>query len=122
MRLGRIRTSALRLLLLGDRAEWGADEENRARLLEVEAYRLDLQWIDRTTDHDDPTVRREMLQAKRDGVRPPTRPIIPPAALRPNDLADERMQDWINQLAATAPKPAKELVTLDEFDRVVSQM
>lgn len=122
MRLGKIRGSALRLLILGDRAEWGADEENRARLLEVEAYRLDLQWIDRTTDHDDPLVKREMLLAKREGVKPPARPIVPPAALRPNDLAEERMQDYIDQLAATAPKPAKELVTLAEFDRVISQM
>lgn len=122
MRLGRIRTSALRLLLLGDRAEWGADEENRARMLEVDTYRLELEWIDRTTDHDDPQVRRQMLQAKREGIKPPARPIIPPAALRPNDLAEERMREWIEQLEGIAPKPSKEVVTLEEFDRVISQM
>lgn len=122
IRLGRIRGSALRLQILGDRAEWGADEENRARLLEVESYRLDLQWTDRVTDPNDKAVKRAMLEAERDGVKPPARPIIPPAALRPNDLAEERMQDYIDQLVATAPKPAKELVTLDEFDRVINQM
>ncbi len=122
LRLGKIRGSALRHLILGDHAEWGADEENRARLLEVESYRLDLQWIDRTTDHDDPAVKRDMLIAKREGVKPPPRPIIPPAALRPNDLAEQRMQEWIDALTVIAPKPAKELVTLEEFDRVINQM
>lgn len=121
-RLPSVRGSALRRLVLGDEAEWGAVEENLARLLEVQSYFLELDWIRNTTDPDDPEVRRERLQAKRRGDKPPRRPIVPPAALRPNELAEKRFQDWIDELAATAPTPTQQWVTTDEFDRVISRM
>lgn len=121
-RLPSVRGSALRRLLLGDEAEWGPDEENRARLLEVQAYVLELDWIRHTTDPDDPEVRRDRLEAKRRGEKPPPRPIVPPAALRPTQLAEQRFQEWIDQLAATVPKPAKERVSLAEFDQLISRM
>ena len=121
-RLIRIRDSALRCLLLGDHAQWGPDEENRALLLEVEAYRLQLDWTDRTTDPEDPEVRRDRLDAKRKGLKPPKRPVVPPVAQRPGELAQERLQHYIDELVSHEPKPAKEIVALDEFDRVIAQM
>jgi hypothetical protein len=120
-RLVNIHGSALRRLLLGDHAEWGPDEENRARLLEVESYRLDLDWLTRITDPDDPEVVRERVEAKRRGDKPPPRPIIPPAALRPHELAEHRWQTYLEQLAWQEPEPSKQLVTTDEFDRVIAR-
>lgn len=121
-RLVDIRGSALRQLLLGDDAEWGPDEENRARQLEVEAYGLELEWVKHTTDPNDPAVIRERNEARRRGNRPPSRPIVPPMALRPAAVADRRWQAYLDQLSEHAPKPAKELVTLEEFDRVIARM
>jgi hypothetical protein len=121
-RLVHIRGSALRRLLLDDDAEWGPDEENRARQLEVEAYRLELDWVEHTTDPNDPATIRERNEAKRRGDRPPRRPIIPPVALRPAAVADRRWQAYLDELLQLDPKPTKELVTLDEFDRVIARM
>lgn len=122
MRLIRIRDSALRYLLLGDHAEWGPDEENRALLLEVEAYQLQLDWTDRTTDPDDPAIRRERLEAKRKGLKPPKRPVVPPVAQRPGGIAEERLRAYIDELASHEPQSTKEIVSIDEFNRVISQM
>lgn len=121
-RLVQIRDSALRRLLLGDYAEWGPDEENRALLLEVEAYQLQLDWIERTIDPDDPAVRRERAEAKRSGRKPPKRPAVPPVAQRPGEIAAERLQAYIDELASHEPKPVKELVSIEEFNRVIAQM
>src|SRR4029079_12022187 len=70
-RLIQIRDAAFRKLILGDLAEWGPDEENRALLLEVQHYQLELGWLDRITDPDDPELKREQAQAKREGKTPP---------------------------------------------------
>lgn len=122
LRLIQIRDSALRRLLLGDHAEWGPDEENRALLLEVQAYQLQLDWTDRTTDPDDPAVRRERAEAKRNGLKPPKRPAVPPVAQRPAGIAEERLKAYIDELVSHEPKPTKELVSLEEFNRVIAQM
>lgn len=121
-RLVDIRGSALRNLLLGDDAEWGPDEENRARQLEVQSYSLELDWAEHTTDPNDPEVIRARLEAKRRGERPPPRPIVPPVALRPADVAERRWQAYLEELRQHAPKPAKQLVTLAEFDSVIARM
>lgn len=90
-------------------ADWDAHKENTARLLEVMAYQLELDWIDRTTDPDDPEVKRERAIAKRDGIKPSEHPIVPPVAMRPHDLAEERAEQYVELLAAqrakTAPQP-----------------
>lgn len=123
-RLVNIPGSALRRRLLGDAADWGPDEENRARLLEVEAYRLELDWVEHTTDPNDPRVIRERNEAKRRGDRPPSRPIVPPVALRPSAAAEQRWQDYLAELSRHSPEPktTKELVTFDEFERVATRM
>jgi hypothetical protein len=97
---------------LGDMADWDAHKENTARLLEVIAYRLELEWVDRTTDPDDPEVKRERVAAKRAGKKPPERPIVPPVALRPRELAEQRAREYADLLSAhhvktlPAPKPS----------------
>lgn len=96
----------------GPWANWDAHKENTAQLLEVMAYFLELEWVDRITDPDDPEVKRERAVAKREGVKPSPKPIIPPVAMRPHELAEERARDYAERLLAhsakvtPAPKPS----------------
>lgn len=115
------RGSALRRELLGDYAEWGAHEENTAQLLDIRAYELDLAWADRTIDPEDREVRRERMEAKRRGIKPPEHPIVPPVAHRPSDLAQERLKQYLEKVAEQRvdeePEEADGLVSMSEFNR-----
>lgn len=115
--LGNTRGSALRQQLLGDLADWGPDEENRARLYEAEAYRLQLHWTDRIADPDEAESRRDRLLAKRAGIVPPKSPIVPPVALRPPSLAAEHEQAYLERLAEQQPGPTVHSLSRAEFDR-----
>lgn len=84
----------------GPWGRWDAHKENTARLLEVMSYRLDLEWTDRTTDPNDPDLKRERAAAKRAGLKPPDRPIVPPVAMRPRELAEEHAQQYADAIAA----------------------
>ncbi|GAA2774108.1 hypothetical protein GCM10010470_02440 [Saccharopolyspora taberi] len=103
---------------------WGWHEENTARLYEALNYWLELAWIDRTTDPDDPEVKRERAEAKRAGIKPPPHPLIPPVALRPSEIADERFQAYLDEVGQYQTKRqeqqgGKRQVTSDEFDRIM---
>lgn len=117
--LAATRGSALRRHLLGEHAEWGPHEENTAQLMEVQSYQLDLDWARIVDDPDDAELRRERLEAKRRGVRPPKHPIVPPAAQRPPELAEQRLQDYLDKIAASEPTRVKEAVSRGEFDRAM---
>lgn len=111
--------SALRRELLGDEAEWGPHEENTARLFEVQAYKLDWEWAQNTADEHE--VRREQAEARRNGLKPPRRPFIPPIAERPAGIAERRLEEYLRQVAEHSA-PYRPVATLDEFDKVISQM
>lgn len=100
---------------------WGWHEENTARLYEALSYWLDLAWVDRTTDPDDPKVKRERALAKRQGITPPPHPLIPPMALRPPEIADERLRHYLDEVEKYQPpeRGGKQLVSSAEFDRVL---
>lgn len=121
LQLVKTRGSALRQELLGDYAEWGAHEENTARLLDIRAYELELAWADRTIDPDDRDVRRERLEAKRNGIKPPEHPIVPPVANRPSDLAEQRLKQYLEQVSTQQTKREPEtttgIVSMAEFNR-----
>lgn len=117
-RLVRIPSSALATLLSDGESEWGAHEENTAQLLEVQSYQLELDWAEKTTDPDDPEVKAERERAKASGAKPPKKPIVPPVALRPKRLAEQRYEEYVQQLIDTqAPQRIREQVDSDEFDR-----
>lgn len=110
----------MRRELLGEEAEWGAHEENTARLLEVQAYQLDWQWARETVDHDDPDVKRERAEAKRNGIKPPARPLIPPTARRPAGLAEQRLNEYLEEIAKhVTPQSATRSVTRAEFEQAM---
>lgn len=117
-RLTRKRSSALADLLSEGEAEWGANEENTAALLEVQSYLLDLEWAQRTTDPDDPAVKAEREQARLKGITPPKRPLVPPIALRPKRLAEQRYEEYLQKLTESQqPQRIREQLDSDEFDR-----
>lgn len=117
-RLVRIRSSALADLLSDGEAEWGAHEENTAQLLEVQSYLLDLEWAQRTTDPDDPAVKAERERARANGIKPPKKPLVPPVALRPKRLAEQRYEEYLQKLTESQqPHRVREQLDSDEFDR-----
>jgi hypothetical protein len=118
-RLRRIRESAVYDLLSDGLSHWGPHEENTALLLEAQAYSLELAWVDRTTDPDDPAVKRERAQAKRAGIKPPPHPLIPPVAHRPDSLAERRLREYIDAVEKyrAGPPPEVKHLTSSQFDR-----
>jgi hypothetical protein len=118
-RLTRIRDAALYDLLSDGLSHWGPHEENTALLLEAQAYALELKWADRTTDPDDPAVKRERAQAKRAGIKPPSHPLIPPVAHRPDSLAERRLREYLEQIERyrAGPPPEVKYLSSADFDR-----
>lgn len=113
----------MRRELLGDYAEWGPHEENTALLLDIRSYELELAWADRTMDPDDRDARRERLEAKRNGIRPPKHPLVPPVARRPEDLAEAHLKAYLEKVAEQQVKqqPVKTsgLVSMSEFNKAM---
>jgi len=119
-RLVRIPNSALADLLSDGEAVWGPHEENTARLYEALLYQLQLRWNELTTDDDDrAAIQRERAQAKRAGIKPPPTPLIPPNAIRPPKLAQQRVDAYLAEVkkyaVGTQPKP--KMISLAEFER-----
>jgi hypothetical protein len=114
------RESALAREESGAWSDWDAHKENTARLLEIEAYTLDLSWADRTIDPNDRAVKLERLQAERAGIKPPPHPMIPPIAMRPHELGEQRLQEYLDGVAAyRAPQREALHVSSSEFDRLM---
>lgn len=104
----------------GELADWDPHKENTARLLEIESYKLEMAWIDRTTDPDDPAVKRERAQAKRNGIHPPPHPLVPPVALRPAELAQSRLDDYLAEVQKySTPTRERRQVGTSEFDKLM---
>lgn len=121
--LGEIPGSAMRRQLLGEHGDWGAHEENTARLLDIQAYWVDWSWSEKTVDPNDPAVRRERLEAKRKGATAPKRPLIPPVAARPQGIAEQRLTEYLERVTdhmGTASD--RRMVSTDEFDRLIDSM
>lgn len=116
-------TPALDLVALVNELDghWGPHEENTALLLEAQRYALELAWADRTVDPNDREVIRARREAERAGIKPPAHPLIPPIANRPAEVAELRLQQYVEQIAAhQAPPSEKVMVSLDEFDATLS--
>lgn len=84
-------------------------------------YWLGLEWIDRTTDPDDPEVRRRRAEDSRNKVKPPPYPLVPPVALRPEELAGKRNRSYLAEVEKwnRSAKPDRRQVSTTEFDRIM---
>lgn len=83
---------------------------------------LDSEYSKWIFDPDSP----EAKEAKREKVKPPAHPIVPPTAHRPASVAEKYLQSYLGELAEHAQKSprggiesGKRLVTLAEFDRAL---
>lgn len=101
----------------GPWGRWDAHKENTARLMEVMSYQLELNWVDRITDPDDPELKRERAKAKRAGLKPPAHPLIPPIAMRPSEIAQERFTEYRELVDAhNAPQITTQASSRSSFD------
>jgi hypothetical protein len=62
---------------------WTDADENAALLLEWLAHSSTVEWQRLTVDPDAPEVVAQRQAAEASGVKPPSRPVVPPMARRP---------------------------------------
>lgn len=99
---------------------WSHHEENTARLYEAMHHWLNTDWAQKTTDPEDPEVRRDRAEAKRSGIRPPKHPLIPPIGLRPADVAESHWSQYktaVEKHTAPAVERSRESLAPDEWAR-----
>lgn len=77
---------------------WGAHEENTARLLEAQAYWLQLHWNDRDPDLDPDEIEAERARAEAAGVPRPPFPPVPPVAERPHWIQTQRFDEFADRV------------------------
>lgn len=115
------RGTALNHAVLGDQAEWGLHQENTARVLDALYHQAETSWVDRTTDPDDPEVKRARAEAQRSGRKPPPHPPIRPVALRPASVAAQVMGHFVEQQTPPPEPPRQRAVSTAEFDAVITR-
>lgn len=89
--------------------EWSYADENLAMFLDRFDYFLRSEYASWITDPDDPEVKAERALRKRQGIKPPPQPLIPPVAWRPQSIADLRRQvfEAAVELHAAPAKPGR---------------
>lgn len=89
--------------------EWSYEAENLAMFLDRFDYFLRSEYASWITDPDDPAVKAERALRKKQGIKPPPQPLIPPVAWRPPSIADLRRQlfEAAVELHATPKKPGQ---------------
>lgn len=107
----------------GDDEAWTHSDENLAALIDRLDFWLTQSWAQWTTDPDDPEVRKRRLEQKRDGVKPPPIPIIPPIARRPEAIT-AAIEQWNTRLSErfaadnqAGKKPGES--PIDTLDRIL---
>lgn len=113
---------------LGDLWDWTHLAANVAELVDLWSYWLRSEYAKWIHDPDDPEVKREAARRKRDGVKPPPMPLIPPVAHRPPSVAVKYFEDYQTQAQAFGSvQPldrvaGKRFVGSGEFDRVIDML
>jgi hypothetical protein len=84
-------------------------------------YWLGLEWIDRTLDPNDPELQKRRAEDARSGIKPPPYPLVPPVALRPEDVAKRRHQAYLAEVERWKTPPAeRRQVSTTEFDQFLN--
>lgn len=117
--------SALARAELGDLWDWNHMSANLAELVDLWHFWLQAEYAKWIYDPDDPAVKAEAERRKRQKIKPPPVPLIPPVAHRPASVAEQYQArfDEVSSLYA-APKVAievdgKRFVSSADFDAVI---
>lgn len=106
--------------LLDDAAEQDARAadlaENLAMLVDREHYWLTSEYASWTTDPDDAEVKAARAQRKRDGIKPPPRPLLTPVACRAPEATARLLEQHLADVARYS-KPAEKL-SVAEYNRI----
>jgi hypothetical protein len=112
--------SAMQRAELGDLWDWNHMAANLAELVDLMSYWLQSEYAKWIHDPDDPETQRLERERKRNRVKPPPQPIIPPIAHRPPSVQAAYLEHYRKQLEQTpAAGPVKQLVSSDEFDLIL---
>ena len=110
---------------LGDMWDWNHLAANMATMVDLLAYWLQAEYAKWIHDPDDPEVKREQARRKREKIKPPPIPLVPPIAHRPPSVAEKYVADYLMQVStygADQPidrTPGKRRIGSDEFDRII---
>lgn len=74
---------------MGDRFDWGHLAANVAYLVDLMSYTVHTDYQQAITDPDDPEVKAEREYRKKNKIKPPPVPLVPPVAFRPDSVASE---------------------------------
>lgn len=111
--------SATQRAELGDRWDWGHMAANLAQLVDLWTFWLTSEYARWIHDPDDPETKRRERERKRQGIKPPPVPLVPPVAHRPPTVAAAYEEQYLHQVAEhDQPRAVKELVSSEEFDRI----
>lgn len=82
-----------------DDYEWAPTDENIACLVDREDYWLNSEYTSWVTDPEDPEVQRARDERKKQGIKPPDKPVLFPVAHRPPHVHQQRWEEFSQRLA-----------------------
>ncbi len=74
---------------LGDRIDWNHLAANVAELVDLMSFQVNAEYQQWIVDPDDPEVKADREHRKKNNIKPPPMPLIPPVAFRPGSVAAE---------------------------------
>lgn len=88
---------------LGDRIDWGHLAANVAELVDLMNYQVNADYQQWVTDPDDPAVKADRDYRKKNKIKPPPVPLVPPVAFRPGSVAAEYREAFAELVAKYEP-------------------
>lgn len=89
-------------------AQSARDSENLAMLVDRLNFGLNLDYVEAVTDPEDPQVKRDRLERKKRGIKPPPLPLLAPIAQRDPVITAElvaRYRDANKPYEVSEPEP-----------------
>lgn len=92
--------------------------ENVAMLVDRDDYWLGSEYTSWVTDPDDPQVKAQRAQRRRDRVPSPPRPLLPPVACRTPGEQARRVAAYLEDVTRYTTPAVPEKLTVAEYNRL----